>query len=226
MLMHMLAAVAIFQGIFTLLDGIRAARHMRTYRPRHVSRERVIVFCPCKGTDPEFEKNIHSLLTQDYPNYSVQFIVESEDDPACGVLSALGTNVLVAGRATSRGQKVHNLAYAVERCESADVYVFCDSDARFPANWLSRLLAPLESNNVTTGYRWYVADRFHFSTLMRSAWNASSVGILGDHNRNFAWGGSTAIRRETFDRLNILDAWRGSVSDDYAITRAAQRNGV
>ena len=57
---------------------------------------------------------------------------------------------------------------------------------------------------------------------MRSAWNASSVSILGDHERNFAWGGSTAIYRETFVRLKVLDAWRGSVSDDYAITRAAQ----
>jgi hypothetical protein len=57
---------------------------------------------------------------------------------------------------------------------------------------------------------------------MRSAWNASSVSILGDHDRNFAWGGSTALYRETFLRLKILDAWRGCVSDDYAITRAAQ----
>src|SRR4030095_6418654 len=136
--MYILAGVAILQGILTLLDGIRAARHMRTFRPRRMSRDRVVVFCPCKGTDPEFEKNIHSILSQDYPNYSVRFIVESENDPAYGVLSALGINVLVAGYATSRGQKVHNLAYAVERCELADVYVFCDSDARFPANWLSR----------------------------------------------------------------------------------------
>jgi hypothetical protein len=59
---------------------------------------------------------------------------------------------------------------------------------------------------------------------MRSAWNASSISILGDHERNFAWGGSTALYRETFHRLKVLDAWRGSISDDYAITRAAQRN--
>jgi len=134
--------------------------------------------------------------------------------------------VIVAGRASSCGQKVHNLAFAVERAPAADIYVFCDSDARFPRSWLSTLLAPLDPTNITTGYRWYVANRFHFSTLMRSGWNASSVGILGDHNRNFAWGGSTAIHRETFHRLNIIDAWRGSVSDDYAITRAAQKRGT
>lgn len=221
--MYVLAVIAILQGILTLLDGIRAARHMRTYRPGPATRhDRVVVFCPCKGTDPEFEKNVQSVLDQDYPNYSVQFIVDSENDPAYTTLERFGVDILVAGRTADRGQKVHNLAFAVARCDDADIYVFCDSDARFPQSWLSRLIAPLDRTNITTGYRWYAAPRFHFPTLMRSAWNASSVSILGDHERNFAWGGSTAIYRETFVRLKVLEAWRGSVSDDYAITRAAQ----
>src|SRR4051812_37400118 len=165
---------------------------MRTYRPGSAMRhDRVVVFCPCKGTDPEFEKNVQSILDQDYPNYSVQFIVESESDPAYRTLESFGVNILVAGRTADRGQKVHNLACAVARRDDADIFVFCDSDARFPQNWLSRLIAPLERTNITTGYRWYAAPRFHFPTLMRSAWNASSVSILGDHERNFAWGGST-----------------------------------
>jgi ceramide glucosyltransferase len=223
---YLLGGIAILQGLFTLLDGIRAARHMRTFRPRRVSNQRVIVFCPCKGIDSEFEKNVQSILNQDYPNYAAQFIVDSKDDAAYSALHALGANILVAGRATSRGQKVHNLACAIEHAPAADVYVFCDSDARFPPNWLSRLIAPLDSNTVSTGYRWYVVTRFHFPTLIRSGWNAASVSILGDHDRNFAWGGSTAIRRDTFHRLNILESWRGSVSDDYAITRAAQVAGT
>jgi cellulose synthase/poly-beta-1,6-N-acetylglucosamine synthase-like glycosyltransferase len=227
-IVYILTAIAILQGILTLLDGLRTARHMRTFRPRRASTERVVVFCPCKGTDPEFEKNIQSILNQDYPNYEARFIVESERDPACTTLRALGAQVVVAGKTTTRGQKVHNLAYAIENSATtnADVYVFCDSDARFPPNWLSLLLAPLQPDNVTSGYRWYVSNRFHFPTLMRSAWNSSSLGVLGNHDRNFAWGGSTAIHRETFHRLDILDAWRGSVSDDYAITRTAQRAGT
>jgi cellulose synthase/poly-beta-1,6-N-acetylglucosamine synthase-like glycosyltransferase len=224
--MYILGIIAILQGILTLWDGIRAARYMRMFRPRRASRQRVVVFCPCKGADSEFEQNIQSILNQEYANYVVQFIVESVDDPAYDTLRALGANVLVAGRATSCGQKVHNLACAVERAATGDIYVFCDSDARFPSGWLANLVAPLDSSNVTTGYRWYVARRFQLATLLRSAWNASSVGILGDHNRNFAWGGSTAIYRETFHRLRVLDSWRGSVSDDYAITRAAQRAGT
>src|SRR5262249_55490689 len=127
-------------------------------------------------------------------------------------------------RAIDCGQKVHNLAYAVRHAAGmVNIYAFCDSDARFPSNWLSKLVAPLETSNITTGYRWYVARRRYLPELMRSGWNASSASVLGGHNRNFAWGGSTAIYRETFNRLNILEAWRGSVSDDYAITNAAHR---
>jgi ceramide glucosyltransferase len=221
---YVLAIIAILQGVLTLLDGIRSARHMRTYRPPNGEKKaRVAVFCPCKGSDPEFQKNIESILNQDYPTYVPYFIVESEADAAYAVLRGLGANVLVAGRTFDRGQKVHNLAFAIAQHRDAEIYVFCDSDARFPRNWLSRLLAPLDSSNISTGYRWYIPTRFHFPTLMRSAWNASSVSILGDHDRNFAWGGSTALYRETFERLKILDAWQGSVSDDYSITRRAQQ---
>src|SRR5215469_15939128 len=158
MTIYLLAAIAILQGTLTLLDGIRAARHMRRFRPRRPANQRVVVFCPCKGVDSEFEKNVQSILNQDYPNYEVIFIVEAEDDPACRTLQNIGANVLIAGRAVDRGQKVNNLAYAVEQPDTAnDVYVFCDSDVRFPRHWLSHLLAPLDSTNITTGYRWYVA---------------------------------------------------------------------
>ena len=218
-----LGLIAILQGIVTLLDGIRAARHMRTFRPKGASGERVTVFCPCKGIDAEFEKNIRSILDQDYPNYDVIFVVESEEDKAYPALKSFGVkSVLVAGRASACGQKVHNLAHAV-KLAGAGIYVFCDSDARFPRSWLSKLTGALTPETVTTGYRWYAANRFHLATLLRSAWNASSVSILGDHGRNFAWGGSMAMFRETFNRLGILEAWRGAVSDDYAVTRAAQR---
>ena len=224
-----LAVLAIVQGIFTLLESIRSARHIRTFRPKPRStRERVAVFCPCKGTDPEFEKNIRSILDQDYSDYEAHFIVESSNDPAYTVLRSLGvTNIVVAGRATDRGQKVHNLAHGVTHAgATAGIYVFCDADARFPPDWLSKLTAPLDAANITTGYRWYAARRAHLSTLMRSGWNASSLGLLGNHDRNFAWGGSMAMHRATFERLNILDAWRGALSDDYAITNAASRSGT
>lgn len=225
---YILGVIAIIQGTVSLLDGLRASRYMRTFRPKNEKNKRALVFCPCKGADAEFEKNVRSILDQDYPAFQVKFIVEAAQDPAFVVLRRLGVGeVFIAGRASNCGQKVHNLARAVEEAgEDVEVYVFCDSDARFDRLWLSRLLGPLNERRVTTGYRWYVAGRFHLPTLLRSAWNASVVTMLGDHDRNFAWGGSMAIERSTFERLSILEAWKGSVSDDYAVTRAAERGGA
>src|SRR5256885_3950500 len=105
-ILYTLAVIAILQGTMTLLDGLRSARHMRTFRPRRSAQERVTVFCPCKGVDAEFEKNIQSIINQDYPNYEAIFIVEDANDPAYPVLHALNQKTLVAGRATNRGQKV------------------------------------------------------------------------------------------------------------------------
>ena len=48
---------------------------------------------------------------------------------------------------------------------------------------------------------------------------------LGDHGRNFAWGGSMALRRDVFDRIGVREAWEGALSDDYAVTHAALRAG-
>jgi ceramide glucosyltransferase len=228
-MLYVLAILAILQSLASLIDGIRSARHMRTFRPEpRGATERIAVFCPCKGIDPEFDKNIRSILDQDYPNYEVHCVVESTDDEAYAALRNIGAkNILVAGRTVDCGQKVHNLSYAITHAgQSADIYVFCDSDACFPHNWLSRLIAPLDTTTITTGYRWYVALQARLSTLMRSGWNASSVGVLGSHDRNFAWGGSTAMHRQTFNRLNILRAWEGSVSDDYAVTNTAQAAGT
>ncbi|MGB8508260.1 MAG: glycosyltransferase family 2 protein, partial [Pyrinomonadaceae bacterium] len=62
---------------------------------------------------------------------------------------------------------------------------------------------------------------------LRAVWNASIASALGaDGRRNFCWGGSTAIRRETFERLGVSAEWRGALSDDFALTRTLQRAGM
>jgi cellulose synthase/poly-beta-1,6-N-acetylglucosamine synthase-like glycosyltransferase len=227
-LLYFICGVALIQGVVSLVQGIRSVRHIRTYRPVSNWRPRVVVFCPCRGLDPGFADNVRSILNQDYPGFRVVFIVDSESDPATAALKELTGTVLIAGRASNCGQKVHNLMAGVDSAAGdANVLVFCDADARFSRDWLQRLTAPLESENVSvsTGYRWYAAEDGSLPALLRSAWNASVVTALGDHGRNFAWGGSMALRRDVFDEIGVRKAWEGALSDDYAVTRAAQRSG-
>lgn len=221
LILYIICGIALLQGIFALVQGFSAIRHIRTYRPKSNWRPRVVVFCPCKGLDNELEQNVRSILDQDYPHFRTVFIVEAETDPAVPYLK----NPLVAGHATARGQKVHNLIHAVEHAAGdAEVFVFCDADARFPRNWLTNLMAPLESPEVavSTGYRWYAAESGSLPSLLRSTWNAAAVTILGAHSQNFAWGGSMALRREVFESIGVRQAWDGALSDDYAVTRAAR----
>jgi hypothetical protein len=42
---------------------------------------------------------------------------------------------------------------------------------------------------------------------------------------NAAWGGSTAMLRESFERLDLREAWRGTLCDDLHLTVTAQRAG-
>ena len=226
--LYVICVLALIQGVVSLLQGVRAVRHIRTYRPRSNWRPRVVVFCPCRGVDSGFRENVRSILAQDYPGFRAVFIVDSESDPAVSVLLELNATVLVAGPAATRGQKVHNLIHGVERAAGdAEVFAFCDADARFSKEWIQRLVATLDREDVavSTGYRWYAAESGSLPALLRSTWNASVVTALGDHGRNFAWGGSMALRREVFDRIGVREAWEGALSDDYAVTRAAQRSG-
>jgi cellulose synthase/poly-beta-1,6-N-acetylglucosamine synthase-like glycosyltransferase len=212
------------------------------------------IIAPCKGLDEGLGENLAALLEQDYPEYEVIFVVDDENDPAVAVIEGLmnrrdaetrrnkgsdsvsprlcgeKARVAIAPKTIDSSQKVENLREAVLRVsnESA-VLVFVDSDARPTKDWLRRLIAPLADENIgsTTGYRWFISPRPNFASEMRSAWNASIASALGPNRKgNFCWGGSTAIRRETFDKLNIRDKWQGVLSDDFALTKAVKVAGL
>lgn len=227
--LYFICGLALLQGIISLIQGFSAVWHIRTYRPKTDWRPRVVVFCPCRGVDEGFDKNVRSILDQDYPHHRTVFVVDSDTDSTVPILKQFNATLVIAGAAAARGQKVHNLIHAVEHAAGdAEVFVFCDADARFPKNWITNLIAPLERTTVAvaTGYRWYAAETGSLPSLLRSSWNASAVTLLGDHAGNFAWGGSMALRREVFERIGIRQAWDGAVSDDYAVTLAARRAGM
>ena len=134
------------------------------------------------------------------------------------------SSLVIAGRASDSSQKVHNLRQGVLQVEQvSEVFAFVDSDARPGADWLRNLVAPLKNEAVgcATGYRWFIAGRGGFFSQMQAVWNASIASALGANAKNnFCWGGSMAIRRDKFERLEIREKWRGTLSDDYVLTKA------
>jgi len=231
LLFYLLAAVAIWFGLKSLFSGIRYASYVRqeTAKPLAEFTPFVSVIAPNRGTDAGLEENIAALLDQDYPAFEVLFVFDNPHDEALKIVAELQrryshvkTRVVIAGPATDSGQKVHNLRVATADVGSeSEAFVFVDTDARPGPKWLRQLVAPLQDPELgaSSGYRWFVPVDGGLASRLRAVWNASVASALGaDGQKNFCWGGSTAIRSSVFERLQIRDRWRGSVSDDFTIT--------
>ena len=233
---YFFAALLVLQAIVSLRGGARYLSYIRreTAIDKQDFTPYASIIAPCRGLDQGLRENLAALFHQNYTAYEIIFITDSEADPALAVIEELcrsadaiahvATRIIFAGEAKDCGQKVHNLRAAVsETNPKSEVFVFVDSDARPREDWLRNLIAPLadEQSGAATGYRWFIPVRGGFASSLRAVWNASIASALGERERrNFCWGGSTAIGRETFERAKVLEAWRGAVSDDFAMTRA------
>ena len=228
---YFFSAVLIFLGYKSLRGGINYLNFFRheLARPKSDFTPLCSIIAPCRGLDDGLRENLAALFRQDFPNYEIIFVVGDERDEAVEIIEEVSrrgakpAKIIVAGIANNESQKVHNLRQAVlEVSTESKVFVFVDSDARPGTAWLGNLIAPLNDETVgcASGFRWFVQKRGGFSTHLRSVWNASAASALGANlKRNFCWGGSLAISRETFERLNVRDVWRGTLSDDFAVTR-------
>jgi cellulose synthase/poly-beta-1,6-N-acetylglucosamine synthase-like glycosyltransferase len=187
----------------------------------------VTVIAPFRGIDDGLDDNLNALVEQNYPQFEIIFVGDDYNDPAIpcikNVLSP-SSRLIIAPKAIDMSQKVENLRSAVKAAdERTEVFVFVDSDVRPVSDWLRSLVSPLEDPDIggTTGYRWFISRNPTFASELRSSWNASIASALGPQTRsNFCWGGSMAIRRDVFERLKIHDRWKGTLSDDFAVTRA------
>jgi len=187
------------------------------------------VIVPVKGYDHGVRENLAALSAQDYPDYELIIVAHAAADIPPGVLPPRARVLLAHADEEGTGEKVLNLRTAVgfARKESR-VFAFADSDGRVARDWLRKLVAPLEDERAgaTTGYRWFAPDPPAFWALMRGVWDAVIAGTLGPGANAFAWGGSMAIRRGTFEAAHVADFWRHTVSDDYALSTAVRHAGL
>lgn len=235
---YFFAAVLVFLSYKSLRGGIDYLDFFRRELAKSASgfTPFVSVVVPCRGLDEGLEKNLSALFEQDFPAYELIFVTDDEKDESVKIIEAVrGTSgvkskLVFAGKAAGESQKVHNLRRAVlEVSAGSEVFVFVDSDARPAKEWLKNLIAPLRDEKIgaATGYRWFISQKINFASELRSVWNASIASALGARaESNFCWGGSTAMRRKTFEKLEMREKWRGTLSDDFAVTRALKKAGL
>ncbi len=232
------------QSLWSLRDGFRFLKLVRSSAraPADDYAPPAALIVPCKGLDDDLRLNAERFLSLDYPCYQLIFVVASRRDLAFRFLTDLlasssgsgrargyqKASVVVAGEPEDNGEKVNNLLAGVAAAEvEAEVFAFADIDASVQPGWLDALVAPLRDPAVTvsTGYRWYLPGA-RFGSRLRAAWDTSIAMMFGNDRKNFAWGGSMAIRSSDFRKLGIAEHyWRQTVSDDYAITRAVRAAG-
>jgi len=197
------------------------------------ARPRIALFSPCKGIDVGLQENLRPLFGQDYGNYELVFIVESDRDPACPIIQELiaefpdvDSRLVVAGMAVDVGQKVHNLRVATRHlANDVEILAFVDSDARPGPSWLGDLVQQLEYPDVgiTTGYRWFMPERSTLANLLLHSINATAASLYSPKGVNLVWGGSWAMRRDQFEQLKLRDVWDGMLTDDLVATNLVQQ---
>jgi len=232
-LFYYLAIVQIGVGVYLVWHGLRWLGYVRRRMQGDpgFNAPKAAVLCPCKGMEPGLARNLTALTEFDYRNYELFFILASSSDSAYSTVKRVveqskpPAHVIIADRPQGCGEKVNNLRVAIEQLPAEfEVLVFADSDGRPGRFWLRRMIAALQDpdTGAATTMRWLIPNRQNFASALLAAWNASVVTMLGEKEKNFCWGGGTAIRRNVFDETRVFEEWCHSVSDDYSMTRALQ----
>ncbi|PKN63954.1 MAG: hypothetical protein CVU57_17470 [Deltaproteobacteria bacterium HGW-Deltaproteobacteria-15] len=190
------------------------------------------VLVPIAGTSPDQEAILATLLTQNHPNYRVLFILESEDDPANPAIDGLcrtygNAGKVISGRATSCGQKNHNLIAGIHHLKpETEIIVFCDSGNIADPGWLLRFTRPLQSDpkTVVTTFRDFNPTPPTLGGVCQAIYG--SFLLVLPRIRPSPWGGGTAMHRRTLEKLNVIEAWSQTVVDDVVLGRLLYENGV
>lgn len=228
-----LSQIISFRRLYNYVDA-ELKRKPTQYAPK------LAVILPCKGVDPGFADNLKRLLSQTYNDFEVIFSVASETDPAYPYLQKAieeaKTNfphrqaqVVIAGVSDKCAQKLNNQLKALSVASAdRDVFVFVDSDVIAREDFLSCLVAPLEDPKVgiSTGYRFYIASKNNWASLVRALWNRMTAWELANPNLAYAWGGAMAIRKNDFEKLNVAGSWQKAATDDMSMTMLVKEAGM
>jgi len=199
--------------------------------------EDAVVILAVRGCDPNLKKNLNGLLNQNFRDYRIVVVVDSESDPAYRVLqqtkieSDVDDRMLITLMDPPRSScslKCNAIIGAVETLPVETRWVaFVDADVDVYPDWLADLLGPFTNPKicVSTGNQWFEpTNKSSNGAIFRSIWNAGAIvpSVLLEH----AWGGSMAVRYEELVDSRLIDDWKTAIVDDGPISNfAKQMNG-
>lgn len=219
-------------------------RQDRKYQQSTNHHEPQVAVITClKGFDPKLTPTfLKSLCNQTYSNYRLIFAFEDDQepalqwiqthlldsDPAKDFSSPKSCSVVIAGLTECQGQKVHNQLAAFQHLVAEDqIIAFADADIECTPDWLSMLTSPITKDrfHVASGGRLPVPTDGSLPTLTATTLLTSVVTLASFDCLNITWGGSMAMSREAFEKVDLPSALAGCLNDDVRLARVARRNG-
>jgi len=188
-----------------------------------------------RGADPGLAAGIRRLLRQDYPNYELRIVIDSETDPAWDLVRAAvretGATHVRVGTLKERPDQcslhcASLIQLARELDDSIELFALADGDVVAHPGWLRELLTPIirGTADATTGHRWFAPEHGQFGSMVRYVWNAASVVSL--HLFGILWGGTFAARTSDLRRSGLLERWSRSLAVDSPIHECWRKLGL
>jgi glycosyltransferase involved in cell wall biosynthesis len=182
-----------------------------------------LVILPLRGADPYLADALEALSQQDYPNYRVQVVVDSRNDPAWEVVEQvlnerLAKHVQVTTLSEPRTTctlKISALLQAIRGMDAAvEVVALCDADTVPHNTWLRELVGPLADKRVvvSSGLRWYMPAEVSWGALIRYLYNVGS--FVHAYLYGFGWGGTMAIKASFLRESDLAIRWEQALGDD------------
>ena len=229
--------VLIFE-VLLIINSFRYARRERNAkRPDYTPKAAIIA--PHYGWDDQTAENVKRLLNQDYAGaYEVFFVTHAKGESGydesyphlleiakghSNVHTLLAPNIV--DNSLPRSQKVQNLMTAIETFpDDIEIIAFVDADATIERDWLTLLVQPLQDKRVgaTVGARFYFPHTLNTASLVEAVWINFQIALQGDHRFTMVWGGSNAIRRESFEQSKVLQRWANATIEDHNLTHAVK----
>jgi Glycosyl transferase family 21 len=198
---------------------------------------KIAILVAIKGVSETTRQFLDALCRQQYPAYRLVFALESRSDPSLSLITdmqqrlagRIGVDIVVAGQATQRAQKVHNLLGALCALRDDDgIVVFADADILPDESWLSQLIRPVANGQVaaSSGYRWQLPTDGRWPSLIVAAIDLSIATAARSWRWNLCWGGSVAIDRAALNQIDLPTVWDRAASDDLTLSAALRARGL
>lgn len=223
------------KDVFGMLRYLRGEMRKQPPEIGNESLPKAAIVLALRGPDPRLKDTLNALLVQDYEDFYVHVVVDSEQDPVLQDVQAISNNEagnrihvsVLQNPATTCSLKCSSLIQAVNDLrDGTEIVAFIDGDVVPHPTWLKELAVPLVMGeaDVVGGNRWYFPPSAQAGTMARYFWNAAYM--TGMWAQGAPWAGTMAFYKQTAARIGLLQAWKTAMSVDATLHRCLTAHGL